>query len=236
MDKSYSLLDYNTLTTTSNVISAKSPETIFTSGATTYTNTPFLPFINYYFRASEEILAAYSSNDLRRKFYFRGYSAYAPRKMLNTKDGSCSDFFLLRLPEVYLNKAEALAMLEKTTEAIETIQTLREQRVKTGTLEDLQLSGEELVNYIRNERRLELTFEGQRWFDLRRYAVCPKWPFQKEIHHPYYVETEIKGARVLRKYDEEPEFYVLPLPENEIVLNGGTLIQNATREQKSEVM
>ena len=113
MDKSYSLLDYNTLTTTSNVISAKSPETIFTSGATTYTNTPFLPFINYYFRASEEILAAYSSNDLRRKFYFRGYSAYAPRKMLNTKDGSCSDFFLLRLPEVYLNKAEALAMLEK---------------------------------------------------------------------------------------------------------------------------
>ena len=100
-------------------------------------------------------------------------------------------------------------MLEKTTEAIETIQTLREQRVKTGTLEDLQLSGEELVNYIRNERRLELTFEGQRWFDLRRYAVCPKWPFQKEIHHPYYVETEIKGARVLRKYDEEPEFYVL---------------------------
>lgn len=236
MDKSYSLLDYNTLTTTSNVISAKSPETIFTSGATTYTNTPFLPFINYYFRASEEILAAYSSNDLRRKFYFRGYSAYAPRKMLNTKDGSCSDFFLLRLPEVYLNKAEALAMLEKTTEAIETIQTLREQRVKTGTLEDLQLSGEELVNYIRNERRLELTFEGQRWFDLRRYAVCPKWPFQKEIHHPYYVETEIKGARILRKYDEEPEFYVLPLPENEIVLNGGTLIQNATREQKSEVM
>lgn len=132
---------YNTLTTTSNVISAKSPVTIFTSGATTYTNTPFLPFINYYFRASEEILAAYSSNDLRRKFYFRGYSAYAPRKMLNTKDGSCSDFFLLRLPEVYLNKAEALAMLEKTTEAIETIQTLREQRVKTGTLEDLQLSG-----------------------------------------------------------------------------------------------
>ena len=113
--------------------------------------------------------------------------------MLNTKDGSCSDFFLLRLPEVYLNKAEALAMLEKTTEAIETIQTLREQRVKTGTLGDLQLSGEELVNYIRNERRLELTFEGQRWFDLRRYAVCPKWPFQKEIHHPQPTDRVAKS-------------------------------------------
>ena len=45
----------------------------------------------------------------------------------------------------------------------------------------MQYSGEELVDEIRNERRKELCLEGHRWFDLRRYAACVKYPFKKEI-------------------------------------------------------
>lgn len=34
-----------------------------------------------------------------------------------------------------------------------------------------ELTGQDLVDYIRQERRLELCYEGFRWFDLRRYGM-----------------------------------------------------------------
>ena len=40
---------------------------------------------------------------------------------------------------------------------------------------------------IRLERRRELCFEGHRWFDLRRYAVCEKYPYSKQIRHAFNV-------------------------------------------------
>ena len=38
--------------------------------------------------------------------------------------------------------------------------------------------------------------------------------------------------RVLKKYDEEPEFYVLPLPYDVIKAHGGVMKQNDERGQK----
>ena len=39
--------------------------------------------------------------------------------------------------------------------------------------------GEQLVSFIRDERRRELCFENHRWFDLRRYGM-------EEIKHTWY--------------------------------------------------
>ena len=72
MDKSYSLLDYNTLTTTSNVISAKSPETIFTSGATTYTNTPFLAFYQLLFPSQRRSFGCIQLERSKKKILLQG--------------------------------------------------------------------------------------------------------------------------------------------------------------------
>ena len=42
-----------------------------------------------------------------------------------------------------------------------------------------------MVEEIRAERRREFCFEGQRWFDLRRYAVNATRPQQKSIVHVF---------------------------------------------------
>ena len=231
----YRLLDYNTVgpVASADVVWAGSPEVVFTNGQCAYGEMEFYPS-TFYSRASDEIIAMYDGDDLRRAYFFRGDGPLSPRKKRSSGRTNISDYFIFRLPEIYLNKAEALAMQEKYSEAIAAVQALRTTRFVTGTLPALSLSGEELVNFIRDDRRREFTFEGQRWFDLRRYAVSPKWPYQKEIRHPYYAVggTEVIGDRVLGKYDDEPEFYVLPIPESEIVNNAGVLIQNAPRGQK----
>ncbi|GHT61396.1 glycan metabolism protein RagB [Bacteroidia bacterium] len=234
-NQSYSLLDYNKVgpVASADVVWAGSPEVVFTNGQCAYGEMEYYP-TTFYSRANDEIIGMYESNDLRRAYFFRGDAIFSPRKKRSSGRNTVSDYFIFRLPEIYLNQAEALVMLDRDAEAIAAVQKLRETRYVTGTLPALNLSGESLANFIRDDRRREFAFEGQRYFDLRRYAVSPKWPFQKEIRHPYYPVggTEVIGDRVLGKYDDEPEFYVFPIPESEIVNNAGSLIQNETRAQK----
>jgi hypothetical protein len=238
----HTLLDYDAIwkgdpSLLADVVHADSPEVIFSNGTNAYNSMEYYYPNTYYCRANDEIAALYDDDDLRRRYFFRGQTAtgtLAPRKKYSTSGKEVSDYFILRLPEAYLNKAEALVMLGRDAEAIATLRALLEKRYIAGTLPAVNLAGEALLNFIRDHRRMEFTFEGQRYFDLRRYAVSAKWPYQKEIRHPYYSPggTEISGERVLGKYDDEPEYYVIPIPESEIMNNAGALIQNDTRAQK----
>ena len=78
-------------------------------------------------------------------------------------------------------------------------------------------TGEKLVEEIRLERRKELCFEGHRWFDLRRYAVCEKYPYSKQIRHAFNVydgnkyEWDRTDIYVLEK--EDPA-YVMQIPKS----------------------
>lgn len=102
-----------------------------------------------------------------------------------------SDIGTIRLAEVYLNKAEALAMQDRDEEAAAVLKELRDKRFITGTNHEITETGKELIDKIRWERRWELCFEGHRWFDLRRYAVSPKYADSKEIRHACYEMEEI---------------------------------------------
>lgn len=83
-----------------------------------------------------------------------------------------SDIFVLRTSEAYLNLAEAAACAGDETTAQKALNDLREKRIKREVFDEAEvngLSGENLVHFIREERRRELCLEGHRWFDLRRY-------------------------------------------------------------------
>ncbi len=234
----YSLLDFNGVANNGNAVYLGSPETIFTNGATTTLTQDFMYLGDPKFRISDEAFALYAATDRRKTLFLRGMAymgaanAYVQKRSGGLTE-KCSDYFMLRLPEAYLNRAEALAMLDRDDDAARDLQTLRGKRFTTDAMDYNALSGEELVNAIRDERRREFLFEGQRWFDLRRYAVSPKWPMQKEIRHNYYEYTSVSGQIVLGKYDQDAAYYVLPLPESEITLNGGSLRQNPERTLKT---
>lgn len=78
---------------------------------------------------------------------------------------------VIRISEVYLNRAEALARLGRAGEAQEDLNRIRNRCGLTA----ISPAGEALIQAILQERRLELAFEGQRFFDLTRLgAAIPK--------------------------------------------------------------
>ncbi len=106
---------------------------------------------------------------------FAGISSYASIKKFEENDYNHSDnskvtptlsdrdFFVLRISEMYLIKAEA--ELRTGGDALGTINQLREVRAIPG--KDNSLSSVDL-NTILEERAIELCGEDQRWFDLKR--------------------------------------------------------------------
>lgn len=197
------------------------------------------------FRVSHDLYNAYDDNDLRKTVFwwkrkeFVGYiklevppTIYdtAPNDKWYYEDmfwipsrymkASVSDRFLFRTAEAYLNKAEAEAYLGNEREAREALNDLYVKRYEGGTGYDC--SGEDLIKAIRKERRLELALEGHRWFDLRRYSVCEKYPESKQIVHEYtyYEDWEMveRHRFVLEEYDAA---YTLPIPQEVIEFNVG---------------
>lgn len=154
-----------------------------------------------------------------------------------------SDVFVLRASEAYLNLAEAAACDGDEPTARKALNALRERRINREFFNEGEvnaLSGEELVRFIREERRRELCLEGHRWFDLRRYKVAEKYPQQTTLEHvvmnkAYNSSTFSYEAIWTRKFVLTPEDlnWVLPLPEEELDKNRG-MIDNPRNERKGE--
>ena len=245
----YELLDFNArrVNDTSSIMYASSPETIFTQGANTMTIL-HAPVDRSYktvsgYTSSADLLACYDDNDLRLKeFFVDRWGAASGKRCIKWRDeqsatDEVSDCMAIRLPEVYLNKAEALALLGRDAEAREVLNELRRNRIESDSYEDVNESGQDLVYFIRDERRRELCFEGHRWFDLRRYAVNTEYPQTKSIEHQSLVYQEggspegfVQGKYVLNPYNQEPAAWIIPVPRTEVEFNEGAL----TNEERNE--
>lgn len=122
---------------------------------------------------SDELYNLYEENDVRRQLIMRGLGGNSSRWEI-TKFASRSgtnnidNVPVIRLPEVILNMAEAYATpgsaVFDETAALEELNKIRE-RAGIGSA---NYSGAQLFEDILLQRRLELAFEGQRFFDLKR--------------------------------------------------------------------
>lgn len=88
------------------------------------------------------------------------------RKVIN---GSDQNFIFIRLADIILLKAEALNELGDGAGALALLNQIR-NRVNLANLNVTDKAA--LKNAILNERRLELAFEGIRWFDLKRTGTA----------------------------------------------------------------
>lgn len=105
---------------------------------------------------------------------------------------------IIRVAEIYLNRAEARAEQGNTSGAQSDLNAVRNAR----TLDDVTATGDALIEAILTERRLELAFEGHRFFDLKRRA--------RDIPKP-------QTAFEVLEYDD---FRVLaPFPNSEVQSN-----------------
>ncbi|NLI35322.1 MAG: RagB/SusD family nutrient uptake outer membrane protein [Bacteroidales bacterium] len=246
IDANPQIMPLNNLAVGSGFLSKSSIETIFSMGGNSL---PCVTTFRYKgFQVSDSLYNSYDDNDLRKIAFWWHYNNYIGYTKLasvssstassnkyygwydynapyNGEKTEISDKFLFRSPEAYLTKAEADAYLGKEDEARSALNILRGARYKSGSDYLVTATGQDLVEIIRDERRKELALEGQRWFDLRRYAVCEKYPESKQIVHKYYyyesfnsiVKTEYHTF-ILKPYDAA---YVLPIPQEVIDFNVG---------------
>ena len=171
------------------------------------------------FAVSDSLVQLYDQeNDYRRYFFGKNQSTSANSlqwKYDTIAVPHVSDIYTLRIAEGYLNLAEAYAMEDNSQGANQYLRLLRESRIRNYV--HTNYTGEKLVEEIRLERRKELCFEGHRWFDLRRYAVCEKYPYSKQIRHAFNVydgnkyEWDRTDIYVLEK--EDPA-YVMQIPKS----------------------
>ncbi|MES2519861.1 MAG: RagB/SusD family nutrient uptake outer membrane protein [Bacteroidota bacterium] len=118
-------------------------------------------------RPSPTLTAAYALTDTRR-ILTTSYDVQLKYYRINGTDFP----IVFRYAEVLLNKAEALAELGNTAEALTLVNQIRTRAGLTAVA--TTLAGQELKDEIFLQRRLELALEGHYFFDLVRTGRASK--------------------------------------------------------------
>jgi hypothetical protein len=163
----------------------------------------------YCVAASAELIAAHEAGDIRRTVYVTSAATLnkpQTRKWPGEKGAFVENIPIIRRSEMYLIQAESRSRLNNSAGAQAAINTIRANRGLASTT----LTGTALTDLIMNERRVELAFEGHRFFDLKRLGL----PITKNA---------ATGTPALQPTD----FRLLQqIPVDQITLAGGVLKQN----------
>lgn len=145
------------------------------------------------------------STDVRNLLYEPGTTGRGPAKVETTKFLGKNGFInldnvpVLRISEVYLTRAEALATpgssVLNEANALTDLKVLKTRRYTdyVGSAQetaDNALTGQALVDEIIRQRRLELAFEGHRFFDLKRLG-------RDLVKSPHYNTVSFTDTRIL---------------------------------------
>lgn len=159
----------------------------------------------------------------------RTVTGYYMRKLVDENydvntSGSSQPFTFLRYGEVLLNRAEACY---RTNDDLGANDAVRAIRTRVG-LPYSDKTGDNLWKAIVQERKVELAFEGLRYWDLRRWKAAAK-PYPEGLtgyqQHGLKIEKDGSGFRytyvsVDEKDRNFPErLYRFPMPESELSSN-----------------
>jgi len=177
-------------------------------------NTPSLSLVNAYepndTRKAATIL--FSDTDLwdgfpaspgwsNPRYNYKSYHSSIQESWNGNREFPGKNLRVLKYSDILLIRAEAALSIGNSSEALEKINMLR---VRAGLEELTGISIDELLK----ERRLEMAMEHERWFDLVRTGKA-------------FSAMTANGKTFISGKHE-----VFPIPQNEIILSGGLLIQN----------
>lgn len=230
--KQYSLVaDYKTLSTNGNTNLAETLlEVDYLSGQTLGNNysslfTPAITSMAIFPNNSQgsgrivptlDLTKVYETGDVRKSISVsdsvlliggkKSYSRYGLKfvdfKAVDPGDGSVS-FTILRFADVMLMYAEVLNEQGKATDALPYINQVR-QRAKLPALTGLSQADLRLA--IERERRVELLYEGHRWFDLVRTGRA------QTVLNAHYASQKLN-------FSVQDFELLFPIPQAEIDLN-----------------
>ncbi len=192
---------------------------------------------------THELEAKYSETDHRRNVIYTDlispdYLCTIPmtlkyfdyQNLIDKKSGnpdSGCETIISRYSDVILKYAECLNETQKYSEAVEQISRVRS---RAGLETNIPSNYDNIFKAIEDERQLELSMEGHRWFDLLRTGrtktvVNSFYNRENEIELPFTISVYQYGDpnSPLSVSDHELLF---PLPYDQVVLNPDKLKQN----------
>lgn len=136
-------------------------------------------------------------------------------------------WIFFRLAEFYLNYAEIMYELGNEEQAREYVNKVRGRQ--SVNMPPVTVSGEKLRDKIRNERRVELAFEGHRFFDVRRWGIADKTENRDLL--AMNIQKKEDGSKtyeisLLLKRSFLEQHKLVPIPRTEIDKSEGSLVQN----------
>jgi len=203
------------------IIAPNNPEVLSYMYMTGYNEMNFA----YTYIISPELRALFGANDARFNLFFNTTNA----SFLDLGSGTAyfsigfAKFFYptvgLKTTEVYLMLAEAYARENNLGEAINMVNKIREKRITAGTVKLTTPSTvKETMDLIIEERRRELLFGFNRFFDLKRFNLEPE-----------YAKTTIRKFPIVNKtvpqqtYTLKPNsrLYIIPFALDVLKKNPG---------------
>ena len=161
---------------------------------------------------SEELYDMYADGDVRKEMYRQDADGNADLywtlkyagKGINTPDAN--NVIILRLSEMYLNRAEALVKLDKTEDALSDLNAI------AGARGAASYSGASLQS-VKDERRKELAWEGHHFYD------CARW----KVNLTRTPDTFLNPNNAVISANDKR--WALPIPKREMEVNAN-LVQN----------
>jgi hypothetical protein len=159
-----------------------------------------------------------------------------PDLILKAPQNFPHSWIIFRYAEILLNAAEAINEANSPEQAY---QYVNEVRSRAGMPAYSGMTQDQFRQRIRNERRVELSFEDHRFFDLRRWRLYDNVTAQNELTKPRYeqllnmygVQVTVSGNQPaytftgapgtpgndmdLRVFNN-PKNYYFPIPNNEV--------------------
>jgi hypothetical protein len=135
----------------------------------------------------------------------------------------------MRYAEILLTRAEAAVELNalgdasKMNDAVACIQAIRD---RAGAFKKYTTANELTIDVVRRERRMELYYENQTFWDLKRWRIFDQEVFNREwkVLWPIFVWDEQKyymkkSIQTLARVTFQPTYYYLQIPTGEIATN-----------------
>jgi hypothetical protein len=176
------------------------------------------------YSVSFSLFNLYTGTDVRNPAYigktvFNTISYNYVKKYFGRTTGNANvvDYKVIRLGEIYLNRAEAYYNAGNQAASLTDLNTLRANRY-TNFVAGTE-SGTALYNAILLERRLELAFEGSRFFDIKRLNM----PIQRDNYGDNADGTGVPAS--VQFVPANSPLFELPIPVYEINANHN-VVQN----------
>ncbi|WP_051287022.1 RagB/SusD family nutrient uptake outer membrane protein [Algoriphagus mannitolivorans] len=177
---------------------------------------------NHFNKPTDELVSLFDEKDLRKTTSFRtGYigsgGKFVPDNYIYKyysnpaiSQDSENDFPVIRYSDVLLLYAEALMENGKTSMALTYLNQVRQRAgLAAYTMADVDTK-EKFIEKLLLERRLELAFENQRWFDLVHFGLVKKTLDQQFKSEIFYNEYTFGVAPV------SEDKILIPIPQREV--------------------